>query len=260
MICPKCGFEQPDALECARCGIIIAKYKPRQETPAFSEQTGASPSPPAPPPPEASDPAPGWSRAPESAAQGQGVLGSRYTTYDRDQFRRAQAHEATRKFIMILAIAAGAVLILVVFVSFFSVYNNFMKLEMDVNDLMGHLYATTPPAVKKSIMDKVKERGFKIKGGDFEMQIRGADGADIAELTEKIPENMVWNLEAKVEFDVEGKAIGFFPITLAIRSSAPFTVRDTSAHVRSWMGLDPLPAADKNSEANYNNDYYDDSY
>ncbi len=27
MICPKCGFEQPDGLECMRCGIIISRYK-----------------------------------------------------------------------------------------------------------------------------------------------------------------------------------------------------------------------------------------
>jgi hypothetical protein len=27
MICPKCGFEQPDSPECARCGIIVSRYK-----------------------------------------------------------------------------------------------------------------------------------------------------------------------------------------------------------------------------------------
>jgi hypothetical protein len=27
MICPKCGFEQPDRPECARCGIIVSRYK-----------------------------------------------------------------------------------------------------------------------------------------------------------------------------------------------------------------------------------------
>src|SRR5947209_14640421 len=27
MICPKCGFEQPDGVECLRCGIIISRYK-----------------------------------------------------------------------------------------------------------------------------------------------------------------------------------------------------------------------------------------
>jgi hypothetical protein len=27
MICPKCGFEQPDGAECMRCGIIISRYK-----------------------------------------------------------------------------------------------------------------------------------------------------------------------------------------------------------------------------------------
>ncbi len=27
MICPKCGFEQPDSLECGRCGIVISRYR-----------------------------------------------------------------------------------------------------------------------------------------------------------------------------------------------------------------------------------------
>jgi hypothetical protein len=51
MICPKCGFEQPDSPECARCGIIVSRYK----GPALSG-TATPPSPlpvPAPPPPMA---------------------------------------------------------------------------------------------------------------------------------------------------------------------------------------------------------------
>jgi hypothetical protein len=50
MICPKCGFEQPDNPECMRCGIIVSRYKgpiagtgPRSTPPAF-----AAPAPPAP--------------------------------------------------------------------------------------------------------------------------------------------------------------------------------------------------------------------
>jgi hypothetical protein len=27
MICPKCGFEQPDQPECVRCGVIVSRYK-----------------------------------------------------------------------------------------------------------------------------------------------------------------------------------------------------------------------------------------
>jgi len=40
MICPKCGFEQPEGPECLRCGIVIAKWK------------AAEPAPPPLPPPE----------------------------------------------------------------------------------------------------------------------------------------------------------------------------------------------------------------
>jgi hypothetical protein len=52
MICPKCGFEQPDGVECMRCGVIISRYKgpvagaaaPRSTPHPFAP--GASPLPP----------------------------------------------------------------------------------------------------------------------------------------------------------------------------------------------------------------------
>jgi hypothetical protein len=45
MICPKCGFEQPESPECMRCGVIISRYK--------GPVTGATPPQPiaVPPPP-----------------------------------------------------------------------------------------------------------------------------------------------------------------------------------------------------------------
>ncbi|HEV7506016.1 MAG TPA: hypothetical protein VGS07_14000 [Thermoanaerobaculia bacterium] len=56
MICPKCGFEQPDGVECMRCGVIVSRYKgpiagagPRNTPPAFAP--GAFPPPPFIPPP-----------------------------------------------------------------------------------------------------------------------------------------------------------------------------------------------------------------
>ncbi len=39
MICPKCGFEQPDGGECIRCGLIISRYK----GPVFGEAGAAGP-------------------------------------------------------------------------------------------------------------------------------------------------------------------------------------------------------------------------
>ena len=44
MTCPKCGFEQPESPDCAKCGIVVARFKPSQAAaPAYT-----------PPPPEMS--------------------------------------------------------------------------------------------------------------------------------------------------------------------------------------------------------------
>ncbi len=49
MICPKCGFEQQDAVECVQCGIIIEKYRhPAEAVPydsAIAEKVPARPAP-----------------------------------------------------------------------------------------------------------------------------------------------------------------------------------------------------------------------
>lgn len=41
MICPRCGVEQPKAVECVHCSIVVARFKPRrynwrQEAPTFT--------------------------------------------------------------------------------------------------------------------------------------------------------------------------------------------------------------------------------
>jgi hypothetical protein len=46
MICPKCGFEQPDSPECARCGVIVSRYK----GPALGADAFRPPVSPPPPP------------------------------------------------------------------------------------------------------------------------------------------------------------------------------------------------------------------
>lgn len=77
MICPKCGFEQPDNPECMRCGVIISRYK----GPVLGSAAPGLSAPPAPvsprgvepvrsavaPPPRSVDAAPTLYRGPEPA-------------------------------------------------------------------------------------------------------------------------------------------------------------------------------------------------
>ena len=50
MICPNCGLEQPDAPECKRCGVIVAKYQAQETRPRPSASAGGRASPPPAPP------------------------------------------------------------------------------------------------------------------------------------------------------------------------------------------------------------------
>lgn len=70
MICPKCGFEQPDSPECARCGIIVGRYK------GSVAGGAAAPAsiPPAPPPPVAASAVGTVFSDPEPVAAGGGTL------------------------------------------------------------------------------------------------------------------------------------------------------------------------------------------
>lgn len=237
MICPKCGFEQPDAPECARCGIIIAKYRAREQSAPQDLAPGV-----AAPSSQEQDLAPGWAggaRTPAGPGQGQQV-GSRFTTYDRDSFRKAQAQEATRKFITLAGVIGGIVIILAVGVSFMSVYNNFAKLEAEVNNYLLQLSDVNSPALASTIMDRIKFYKFEIEGGELVISLIGEDGQDIETLTDKFPYNDNWSLIGKIDCTLVGKAVAVIPIKLHLKSSQPFVTRISANELRTWAGLDRM--------------------
>ncbi len=69
MICPKCGFEQPDSPECVRCGIIVSRYKgPVLGSSVPPPSPVFDPGPPAPPPPTFGGPRPAAAMAGDAGA------------------------------------------------------------------------------------------------------------------------------------------------------------------------------------------------
>lgn len=45
MTCPNCGFEQEEANECLRCGVVVAKFRDRQSRPGAPGQAELPPLP-----------------------------------------------------------------------------------------------------------------------------------------------------------------------------------------------------------------------
>ena len=115
MTCPKCGFEQPEGLECLRCGIVFAKYHAPTpaalpETPPEKEPNGA---PAQAAPPEQPVPPPGprpiipLKIAPSRPFESGAILGETFSIYFGNFL----------PFVILTAVAFSPILLLSLFAS-----------------------------------------------------------------------------------------------------------------------------------------------
>jgi len=231
MICPKCGFEQADAVECQKCGVIVAKYRPREQRPS------------APPPaPEAgpgwaapgSDASPGWARGstppPPPAGEGYSRFGP---GADRDALRRLEAQAATKRFVLILILVALAGALFTFSGSFIKTYGNRTKLELDVSSDASASANMTPDGVRYMIRKQAKGYGFTIKDDRIRISYSEVDGKPLSKMLLSSAGISFMTLKVAIEFTVETRILGF-PLSFDIKGSSTITTNVLIQDLRRW--------------------------
>ena len=233
MICPKCGLEQPDAPECKRCGVIVAKYRPREAQPRPGAPAGAKAPPPPPLPDLPPDQSPGWTRGSGGAPPGPPPASRYAVAVDADAMRRVQAQAATKRFLLVLIVIGIAVAALSVFVSFFRVYNNLTKLELDVTEDASELANMNPDDLRLRVRKHVANYDFKIKDDRIRISWEDFDGKPLAK--ELLGSAGISLITAKVtiQFIAETRAVGIL-LSFNVEQSSTITRRASVLDFHRW--------------------------
>jgi len=233
MICPKCGLEQADAPECKRCGVIVARYRPRDAAPRPGAPAGAKAPPPPPDlPPLAPDQSPGWTRGAGEAPAGPPA--SRYAvSVDADAIRRIQASAATKRFVLVLLMIGIAVGALTVFLSFFKAYGNLAHLELDVTEDAGDLVNMPPESLRDRVRKQAATWGFTIKDDKIRIAWQDFNGKPLAQEIFSSAGISLVTAKVTVQFIAQVKAVGI-PLSFNVEGSTTITRRASVQDFRRW--------------------------
>lgn len=224
MICPKCGFEQPEAAECQKCGVIVAKYRPREARPE------AMP----PLPSGAETEAPGWARGATPMPPGAGGGYSRFGAgVDQDAMRRVQAQAATKKFVLVLILAGIAGFIFVFTGTVFKIYGNRTKLELDTTSGASDLANMTPDGVREQIRRQAAGYGFTIKDDRIRISFSEVDGKPLSRMLLSSSGISFVTLKVLIEYTVETRALGI-PLSFDIKASSTISTRIVLQELWRW--------------------------
>jgi len=237
MICPKCGFDQPDAPECKKCGILVAKYRPREPRPSAppplaGPEKGTAPPPPPPPPQEPPDASPGWARGSSGPPPSAGA--SRYTSsVDRGVVRQVQAQAATKRFLIILVVAGLIGLLFAATGSLIKAYGYRTKLELDVTQDASEMANMLPDGVRKRVLKHAEQYGFKVKDDRVRIAMEAINGKPLAQ--ELLGQGGITVITAKVtiELTVLTRILGL-PVNFPIKASSTITRRAVVQDFRRW--------------------------
>ncbi len=279
MICPKCGLDQPDSIECAKCGIIVAKYKsqsnppdqplPPDSQPLQDDSFGQA----------APDDAPGQAlpqmyEPPPQGVQsghshGQSVSGkmSSFQGISADDRRRVEAQETTKRFIITMLAIGVVIMVVAAMMSFFKVYFNATKFELEVQAAAADLGNSTPKAIKSRLMKRAKKWGFEVKNDRIDISYSTAGGGDLAQTLLYASGLQTWGLDVKINFIAVGHAVGI-PIERNMRSSAHIVVKAQAQEIRGWLrqadedyvGGKQITDEEWEEGEDYDEEYYDEEY
>ena len=252
MICPKCGLEQPDAVECKKCGVIVAKYRPREPRPSAPD-SGPAPGGTGDQAPPAPDLTPGWARGstpPPPATEGG------YSRFgpgaDREALRRVEAQAATKRFVFILILAGLVGAIFTFSGSLFRIYGNRAKLELDVTSDASDLVNVRPDGVRDQIRHQAEGYGFTIKDDRIRISFSEVDGKPLAKMLLSSAGVSFVTLKVLIEFTAETRSIGI-PLSFDIKGSSTISTRVMMYELKRWaedeygeglVGNEPAPESE----------------
>jgi hypothetical protein len=152
---------------------------------------------------------------------------------DADAVRRVQAQAATKRFVLVLLAVGVAAAALYVFLSFFKVYGNLTKLELDVTADAAELADMTPEGVRDRVRQHAGQYNFQVKDDRIRIVWEDFDGKPLAKMLLSPAGIDLVTAKVTIQFTAVTRAAGI-PFSYELKTSTT-VIRRASVHdFRRW--------------------------